>query len=142
MEIYMPFTTYTLKGGSNTESIHSAPIEIRAIWNYGTANDINMIRIRKSKDRNETVNVRAYFGIHVNKISAYTTTESQFVDLYFKREVRLNHANMGMQILTVPNTFDYEQTINDLKTVVDKMTPDWYQRIINIFDNLTYKLRA
>ena len=138
----MAFTTYTLKGGSNTVSIHSAPIEIRAIWNYGTANDINMIRIRKSKDRNEIVHGRAYFGVHVNKISAYTTTESQFVDLYFKKEVRLNHANMGMQILTVPNTFDYEQTINDLKTVVDKMTPDWYQRLINIFDNLTYKLRA
>jgi hypothetical protein len=131
-----------LKGGSNTESIHTAPKEIRAIWNFGTANDINMIRIRKSKDRNETVHGRAYFGVHVNRISAYTTTGSQFVDLYFKREVRLNHANMGMQILTVPNTFDYEQTINDLKTVVDKMTPDWYQRLINIFDNLTYKLRA
>ena len=77
----MAFTTYTLKGGSNTESIHSAPIEIRAIWNYGTANDINMIRIRKSKDRNEIVHGRAYFGIHVNKISAYTPTERQFVDL-------------------------------------------------------------
>ena len=138
----MPFTTYTLKGGSNTESIHTAPIEIRAIWNYGTANDINMIRIRKSKDRNETVHGRAYFGIHVNKISAYTTTESQFVDLYLKKEVRLNHANMGMQILTIPDTFDYGQTIEDLKTVVDKMTPNWYQRLINMFDNLTYKLKA
>ena len=142
MEIYMPFTTYTLKGGSNTVSIHSAPIEIRAIWNYGTANDINMIRIRKSKDRNEIVHGRAYFGVHVNKISAYTTTESQFVDLYFKKEVRLNHANMGMQILTIPDTFDYGQTIEDLKTVVDKMTPNWYQRLINMFDNLTYKLKA
>jgi len=138
----MPFTTYTLKGGSNTVSIHSAPIEIRAIWNYGTANDINMIRIRKSKDRNEIVHGRAYFGVHVNKISAYTTTESQFVDLYFKKEVRLNHANMGMQILTIPDTFDYGQTIDDLKTVVDKMTPNWYQRLINMFDNLTYKLKA
>jgi len=138
----MPFTTYTLKGGSNTVSIHSAPIEIRAIWNYGTANDINMIRIRKSKDRNEIVHGRAYFGVHVNKISAYTTTESQFVDLYFKKEVRLNHANMGMQILTIPDTFDYGQTIEDLKTVVDKMTPNWYQRLINMFDNLTYKLKA
>jgi hypothetical protein len=142
MEIYMPFTTYTLKGGSNTVSIHSAPIEIRAIWNYGTANDINMIRIRKSKDRNEIVHGRAYFGVHVNKISAYTTTESQFVDLYFKKEVRLNHANIGMQILTIPDTFDYGQTIEDLKTVVDKMTPNWYQRLINMFDNLTYKLKA
>ena len=37
----MAFTTYTLKGGSNTESIHTAPKEIRAIWNFGTANDIN-----------------------------------------------------------------------------------------------------
>ena len=138
----MPFTTYTLKGGSNTVSIHSAPIEIRAIWNYGTANDINMIRIRKSKDRNEIVHGRAYFGVHVNKISAYTTTESQFVDLYFKKEVRLNHANIGMQILTIPDTFDYGQTIEDLKTVVDKMTPNWYQRLINMFDNLTYKLKA
>jgi hypothetical protein len=138
----MAFTTYTLKGGSNTVSIHSAPIEIRAIWNYGTANDINMIRIRKSKDRNEIVHGRAYFGVHVNKISAYTTTESQFVDLYFKKEVRLNHANIGMQILTIPDTFDYGQTIEDLKTVVDKMTPNWYQRLINMFDNLTYKLKA
>ena len=138
----MAFTTYTLKGGSNTVSIHSAPIEIRAIWNYGTANDINMIRIRKSKDRNEIVHGSAYFGVHVNKISAYTTTESQFVDLYFKKEVRLNHANMGMQILTIPDTFDYGQTIEDLKTVVDKMTPNWYQRLINMFDNLTYKLKA
>tara|TARA_Y100000015_G_C2343272_1_gene66995 strand:+ start:157 stop:573 length:417 start_codon:yes stop_codon:yes gene_type:complete len=138
----MAFTTYTLKGGSNTVSIHSAPIEIRAIWNYGTANDINMIRIRKSKDRNEIVHGSAYFGVHVNKISAYTTTESQFVDLYFKKEVRLNHANIGMQILTIPDTFDYGQTIEDLKTVVDKMTPNWYQRLINMFDNLTYKLKA
>ena len=33
-------------------------------------------------------------------------------------------------------------SMRKLKTVVDKMTPDWYQRLINIFDNLTYKLRA
>ena len=81
--------TYTRRGSKTTRKISEAPLVVQKIWDKASNLGVNVLRVRVAQDRNE---------------------------LWFRRFVKLNEYNKGMQVLEVANNMDVENTLQTIDT--------------------------
>ena len=114
--------TYTRKGSATTEKIAEAPQSIKAVWNKASDLGVNVLRVRVAQERNEITQGNTFDGYHQGKVSLYRQRTNPIDKLWFRRFVKLNESNKGMQVLEVATNVDVENT---LKTI------DKYNSFIN-----------
>ena len=55
--------TYTVRGSKTTTAIAEAPRSVQAVWNEASVLGINIIRVRKEKERYETQKAEPFLVI-------------------------------------------------------------------------------
>lgn len=110
---------YSRRGSSTTRPITEAPIELQQLWNRGNEEGISMIKVRKLKERYETIDgksfrVHNYGKVSLNEIlpknfrTGKKTDEVRFADY----TVKAGETNPTMTILRVPNTYKTNPNFN------------------------------
>ena len=110
---------YSRRGSNTTLPISSAPQELQDLWNRGNEEGISMIKVRKLKERYETIDgksfrVHNYGKVSLNEIlpknfrTGKKTDEVRFADY----TVKAGETNPTMTILRVPNTYKTNPNFN------------------------------
>ena len=108
--------TYTRKGSATTRKIADAPQSIQAVWNKASDLGVNVLRVRVAQERNEITQGNTFDGYHQGKVSLYKQRANPIDKLWFRRFVKLNESNKGMQVLEVANNMDVENTLQVIDT--------------------------
>ena len=105
--------TYTRKGSATTRKIAEAPVAIQKVWEKATGLGVNVLRVRVAQERHEITRGNTFDGFHQGKVSIY----KQPIDaLWFRRFVKLNESNKGMQVLEVADNMDVQNTLEVIDT--------------------------
>ena len=110
---------YSRRGSNTTLPISSAPQELQDLWNRGNEEGISMIKVRKLKERYETIDgksfrVHNYGKVSLNEIlpknfrTGKKTDEVRFADY----TVKAGETNPTLTILRVPNTYKTNPNFN------------------------------
>ena len=110
---------YSRRGSNTTLPISSAPQELQDLWNRGNEEGISMIKVRKLKERYETIDgksfrVHNYGKVSLNEIlpknfrTGKKTDEVRFADY----TVKAGETNPTMTILRVPNSYKTNPNFN------------------------------
>jgi len=108
--------TYTRKGSKTTRKISEAPLAVQKIWDKASNLGVNVLRVRVAQDRNEITKGNTFDGFHKGKVSIYKQRSNPIQELWFRRFVKLNESNKGMQVLEVANNMDVENTLQTIDT--------------------------
>jgi len=108
--------TYTRKGSKTTRKISEAPLAVQKIWDKASNLGVNVLRVRVAQDRNEITKGNTFDGFHQGKVSIYKQRSNPIQELWFRRFVKLNESNKGMQVLEVANNMDVENTLQTIDT--------------------------
>ena len=127
--------TYTRNGSASTRPIAKAPHSIRTVWNQASDLGVNVLRVRVAQERNELTQGNTFDGFHQGRVSLYKQRTNPIDKLWFRRFVKLNESNKGMQVLEVANNVDVENTLR---------TIDNYNSFINgnIFVRMFHAIKA
>ena len=127
--------TYTRNGSESTRPIAKAPHSIRTVWNQASDLGVNVLRVRVAQERNELTQGNTFDGYHQGRVSLYKQRTNPIDKLWFRRFVKLNESNKGMQVLEVANNVDVEDTLR---------TIDSYNSFINgnIFVRMFHAIKA
>ena len=110
---------YSRRGSNTTLPISSAPQELQDLWNRGNEEGISMIKVRKLKERYETIDgksfrVHNYGKVSLNEIlpknfrTGKKTDEVRFADY----TVKAGETNPTMTILRVPSNYESNPNFN------------------------------
>ena len=108
--------TYTRRGSKTTRKISEAPLAVQKIWDKASNLGVNVLRVRVAQDRNEITKGNTFDGFHKGKVSIYKQRSNPIQELWFRRFVKLNESNKGMQVLEVANNMDVENTLQTIDT--------------------------
>ena len=114
--------TYTVRGSKTTTAIAEAPRSVQAVWNEASVLGINIIRVRKEKERYETTKGRTFFGYHAGLVSLYQ-------QLWFKKKVKLGGENKGMQVLEIADNTDVQDTLKVISDFEYYTTNGFFTRL-------------
>ena len=106
--------TYTRNGSASTKPIAKAPHSIRTVWNQASDLGVNVLRVRVAQERNELTQGNTFDGYHQGKVSLYKQRTNPIDKLWFRRFVKLNESNKGMQVLEVATNVDVENTLRTI----------------------------
>jgi hypothetical protein len=120
-------------GKRDTKTVKSiydrATIGEKAIWNFANSLGVNIVRVRKEKERNETIVGDTFLGYHSGKVSIYQQRGNPSKPLHFVRPTPLGKDNKGMQILEVASNLDVQEVLEALKDYQILMTGSFFGRI-------------
>ena len=120
-------------GKRDTKTVKSiydrATIGEKAIWNFANSLGVNIVRVRKNKERNETTVGDTFLGYHSGKVSIYQQRGEPSRPLHFVRPTPLGKDNKGMQILEVANNLDVQEVLEALKDYQILMTGSFFGRM-------------
>ena len=108
--------TYTRRGSKTTRKISEAPLAVQKIWAKASNLGVNVLRVRVAQDRNEITKGNTFDGFRKGKVSIYKQRSNPIQELWFRRFVKLNESNKGMQVLEVANNMDVENTLQTIDT--------------------------
>ena len=108
--------TYTRKGSATTRKIADAPQSIQAVWNKASDLGVNVLRVRVAQERNEITQGNTFDGYHQGRVSLYKQRANPIDKLWFRRFVKLNESNKGMQVLEVADNMDVQNTLEVIDT--------------------------
>jgi hypothetical protein len=120
-------------GKRDTKTVKSiydrATIGEKAIWNFANSLGVNIVRVRKNKERYETTVGDTFVGYHAGKVSIYQQRGNPSKPLSFVRPTPLGKDNNGMQILEVANNLDVQEVLEALKDYQMFMTDSFFGRM-------------
>ena len=120
-------------GKRDTKTVKSiydrASIGEKAIWNFANSLGVNIVRVRKDKERNETTLGDTFLGYHSGKVSIYQQRGNPSKPLHFVRPTPLGKDNKGMQILEVASNLDVQEVLETLKDYQILMTGSFFGRM-------------
>ena len=120
-------------GKRDTKTVKSiydrATMGEKAIWNFANSLGVNIVRVRKDKERNETTVGDTFLGYHSGKVSIYQQRGNPSKPLHFVRPTPLGKDNNGMQILEVANNLDVQEVLEALKDYQMFMTGSFFGRM-------------
>ena len=120
-------------GKRDTKTVKSiydrATMGEKAIWNFANSLGVNIVRVRKNKERNETTVGDTFLGYHSGKVSIYQQRGNPSKPLHFVRPTPLGKDNKGMQILEVANNLDVQEVLEALKDYQMFMTDSFFGRM-------------
>jgi hypothetical protein len=120
-------------GKRDTKTVKSiydrATMGEKAIWNFANSLGVNIVRVRKNKERYETTVGDTFLGYHAGKVSIYQQKGNPSRPLSFVRPTPLGKDNNGMQILEVANNLDVQEVLEALKDYQMFMTDSFFGRI-------------
>jgi hypothetical protein len=120
-------------GKRDTKTVKSiydrATMGEKAIWNFANSLGVNIVRVRKNKERYETTVGDTFVGYHTGKVSIYQQKGNPSRPLSFVRPTPLGKDNNGMQILEVANNLDVQEVLEALKDYQMFMTDSFFGRI-------------
>ena len=120
-------------GKRDTKTVKSiydrATIGEKAIWNFANSLGVNIVRVRKNKERNETTVGDTFVGYHSGKVSIYQQRGVPSRPLHFVRPTPLGKDNKGMQILEVASNLDVQEVLETLKDYQILMTGSFFGRM-------------
>ena len=120
-------------GKRDTKTVKSiydrATIGEKAIWNFANSLGVNIVRVRKNKERNETTVGDTFLGYHSGKVSIYQQRGEPSRPLHFVRPTPLGKDNKGMQILEVASNLDVQEVLEALKDYQILMTGSFFGRM-------------
>lgn len=120
-------------GKRDTKTVKSiydrASIGEKAIWNFANSLGVNIVRVRKNKERYETTVGDTFVGYHAGKVSIYQQRGEPSRPLHFVRPTPLGKDNKGMQILEVANNLDVQEVLESLKDYQIFMTGSFFGRM-------------
>ena len=120
-------------GKRDTKTVKSiydrASIGEKAIWNFANSLGVNIVRVRKNKERYETTVGDTFVGYHAGKVSIYQQKGNPSRPLSFVRPTPLGKDNNGMQILEVANNLDVQEVLKALKDYQMFMTGSFFGRM-------------
>ena len=125
---------YGKRTTDTVQCIDTAPMSIQRLWNVSNALGINIVRVRKTKNRNELTSGDTFLGYHKDKVSIYQQKSSPKKPLHFVRPTPLGKDNRGMQILEVADNIDVQDTlevINDYEFYTAKGIRAWLRIAFN-----------
>ena len=124
-------------GKRDTKTVKSiydrATMGEKAIWNFANSLGVNIVRVRKDKERNETTVGDTFLGYHSGKVSIYQQRGNPSKPLHFVRPTPLGKDNKGMQILEVADNIDVQDTFNKLSRYESFMTNSLLTRLTLTF---------
>ena len=125
-------------GKRDTKTVKSiydiATMGEKAIWNFANSLGVNIARVRKDKERNETTVGDTFLGYHVGKVSIYQQRGNPSKPLHFVRPTPLGKDNKGMQILEVADNLDTQEVLKTLQDYEYYTTNGFFARL-----GLTFK---
>jgi hypothetical protein len=120
-------------GKRDTKTVKSiydrATMGEKAIWNFANSLGVNIVRVRKEKERNETTVGDTFVGYHSGKVSIYQQRGEPSRPLHFVRPTPLGKDNKGMQILEVASNLDVQEVLEALKDYQILMTGSFFGRM-------------
>lgn len=120
-------------GKRDTKTVKSiydrATMGEKAIWNFANSLGVNIVRVRKNKERYETTVGDTFVGYHAGKVSIYQQRGEPSRPLHFVRPTPLGKDNKGMQILEVANNLDVQEVLESLKDYQILMTGSFFGRM-------------
>ena len=120
-------------GKRDTKTVKSiydrATIGEKAIWNFANSLGVNIVRVRKNKERYETTVGDTFLGYHSGKVSIYQQRGNPSKPLHFVRPTPLGKDNKGMQILEVASNLDVQEVLEALKDYQILMTGSFFDRL-------------
>ena len=120
-------------GKRDTKTVKSiydrATIGEKAIWNFANSLGVNIVRVRKNKERYETTVGDTFVGYHSGKVSIYQQRGEPSRPLHFVRPTPLGKDNKGMQILEVASNLDVQEVLEALKDYQILMTSSFFGRM-------------
>ena len=120
-------------GKRDTKTVKSiydrASIGEKAIWNFANSLGVNIVRVRKDKERNETTVGDTFLGYHVGKVSIYQQKPKPNKPLHFVRRTPLGKDNKGMQILEVADNLDTQEVLKTLQDYEYYTTNGFFARL-------------
>ena len=120
-------------GKRDTKTVKSiydrATMGEKAIWNFANSLGVNIVRVRKNKERNETTVGDTFLGYHSGKVSIYQQRGNPSKPLHFVRPTPLGKDNKGMQILEVASNIDVQEVLEALKDYQILMTGSFFSRL-------------
>ena len=120
-------------GKRDTKTVKSiydrASIGEKAIWNFANSLGVNIVRVRKNKERNETTVGDTFLGYHSGKVSIYQQRGVPSRPLHFVRPTPLGKDNKGMQILEVASNLDVQEVLETLKDYQILMTGSFFGKM-------------
>ena len=120
-------------GKRDTKTVKSiydrATMGEKAIWNFANSLGVNIVRVRKNKERNETTVGDTFLGYHSGKVSIYQQRGNPSKPLHFVRPTPLGNDNKGMQILEVADNLDVQEVLEALKDYQILMTGSFFGRM-------------
>ena len=72
------------------------------------------MRVRVAQERHEITRGNTFDGFHQGKVSIYKQRKNPIDALWFRRFVKLNESNKGMQVLEVANNVDIQNTLETI----------------------------
>ena len=127
-------------GKRDTKTVKSiydrASIGEKAIWNFANSLGVNIVRVRKNKERNETTVGDTFVGYHSGKVSIYQQRGNPSRPLHFVRPTPLGKDNKGMQILEVADNVDVQDTLDVINDYEVYTTSGLLQRMFLSFRRL------
>ena len=128
--------TYTRKGSATTRKIADAPQSIKAVWNQASDLGVNVLRVRVAQERNELTQGNTFDGFHQGKVSLYKQRTNPIDKLWFRRFVKLNESNKGMQVLEVASNLDVQDTLKAIDDFEIYTTASFLKRIALRFNRI------
>ena len=128
--------TYTRNGSASTRSIAKAPHSIRTVWNQASDIGVNVLRVRVAQERNEVTQGNTFNGYHKGKVSIYKQRKNPIEKLWFRRFVKLNESNKGMQVLEVANNVDVEDTLRTIDNYNSFINGNIFVRMFHAVKNV------
>ena len=120
-------------GKRDTKTVKSiydrATMGEKAIWNFANSLGVNIVRVRKDKERNETTVGDTFVGYHSGKVSIYQQKGNPLRPLHFVRPTPLGKDNKGMQILEVADNVDMQEVLETLKDYETLLTGSFFDRL-------------
>jgi len=109
---------YSRRGSNTTLPISSAPQELQDLWNRGNEEGISMIKVRKLKERYETIDGKSFRVHNYGKVSLNEILPKNLRTGFIEDEVRFNEkvkageTNPTMTILRVPSNYESNPNFN------------------------------
>ena len=128
--------TYTRKGSATTRKIADAPQSIKAVWNQASDLGVNVLRVRVAQERNELTQGNTFDGFHQGKVSLYKQRTNPIDKLWFRRFVKLNESNKGMQVLEVASNVDVEDTLRTIDSYNSFINGNIFVRMFHAVKNV------